>query len=451
MELAFDPTTYLFSLDPDVSYSATKLTGGFINLTFRATKTSGNNGKGRFPNYPSLIIKYATPYVAAIGKDAPMTLTRQSIEARALSLFHGGPLQERCERSGVTVPELLHHDSEAHVLIISDLGLLPDLSQVFSDLGGIVDNPKINTTGAKVEKTSAFPEVTDHQLFKELGQRLGKFFAGLHSAETKEQVLSKYSKDHYDNPDMRHGVLEHAIKPVADYLKLFSDLLSAEEAEHLRSIIVEDFQRKNLEEEQSFVIGDCWPGAILAGSNKECGVIDWEFAGFGRGPHGDMAQLLAHLELLCIAAGQDTGEHFGRETTCIRWLLLSLIDSYRSTADMHEKQNTTNDTDLTMKRSAFLSHGAEMVNCAFWKRWPCLSSDCQGKIDHKAEVHKCVVVRQMVEQGLWFLRHAGENTAAFDTTENWKAIEAQRQKITANGRNGWLLDIFPPSRSQDLV
>src|ERR1700761_8028982 len=38
--------------------------------------------------------------------------------------------------SGVTVPTLLHHDPDKHILILSDLGRLPDLSQLFTDLGG---------------------------------------------------------------------------------------------------------------------------------------------------------------------------------------------------------------------------------------------------------------------------------------------------------------------------
>jgi hypothetical protein len=76
------------------------------------------------------------------------------------------------------------------------------------------------------------------------------------------------------------------------------------------------------------VVGDCWTGTFLvdlsssletatatatatasismpaeSGVGLKLGVIDFEFAHTnGRGPHGDLAQLLAHLELFRIAA-----------------------------------------------------------------------------------------------------------------------------------------------------
>ena len=95
-----------------------------------------------------------------------------------------------------------------------------------------------------------------------------------------------------------------------DTLKLFPDLISDKAAEHLFSLVIDDFERNEPEEELSFVLGDCWTSAVLSNIHDQTGVIDWEFTSFGRGPHGDMAQLLAHLELLRISAGQDDGKHF---------------------------------------------------------------------------------------------------------------------------------------------
>ena len=164
----------------------------------------------------------------------------------------------------------------------------------------------------------------------------------------------------------------------------------------------------NLEEELSFVLGDCWTSAVLSNIDDQTGVIDWEFASFGRGPHGDMAQLLAHLELLRISAGQDDGKHFPIHLRNITILLKGLNSAYFETVssliDNHPEM------EATISRSARLSYGAETINGAFRKKWKCVAPSCPSRDDHGPEAHKCLLVRRMVEQGLWYLRHADENT-----------------------------------------
>ena len=65
----------------------------------------------------------------------------QSVEASALSLFlpgdSRGSLYEVTSRSDVSVPTLLYHDTVKRVLIMSDLGPLPSMTELVSDtLGG---------------------------------------------------------------------------------------------------------------------------------------------------------------------------------------------------------------------------------------------------------------------------------------------------------------------------
>jgi len=46
-----------------------------------------------------------------------------------------------CAESSVSVPVLIHHDPEAHVLIMSDMGLLSNLASMFSELVGYIGTP----------------------------------------------------------------------------------------------------------------------------------------------------------------------------------------------------------------------------------------------------------------------------------------------------------------------
>ena len=411
----FDPTAYLSMLDPGVTYDISRLTNGLINFTFRATKATHSHGRSRFPDHSSLILKYAPPYMAGIGVTAPAPQKRQSIEALALSLFHSlepGPLAYLCNESSVRVPQCLHHDSNAHVLVMSDLGALPDLSQIFADLGGQIEYPELGPGIADANKQVTPATMVDVMPFEQLGAKLGKFFAGLHSKETRRTVLARHPRREFENPQMRAIVLTHAIEPVLGYLKIFPDLISDEEAEHLFSLVIDDFERNEPVEELSFVLGDCWTSAVLSNIHDQTGVIDWEFASFGRGPHGDMAQLLVHLELLRITAGQDDGKHFPNHLRNITMLLKGLTSAYVDTISSLSSIDNHPDMEATISRSTRLTYGAEIINCAFRKTWRCVAPSCQCRDDHGSEAHKCVLVRRMVEHGLWYLRHADENTQA---------------------------------------
>lgn len=358
-----------------------------------------------------------------------------------------GPLHEVLEQTGVMIPELLHYDAAEHVLILSDLGLLPDLSKVFCELGGYTPGPgDTHRAPKRVPRSPKLGEQlmqNDVAFFEVLGHRLGSFFAELHSKRTRQLILApSFESDLGVSvrggsngfpclPEMKTVVHEHVIKPLKSQLLLFPSLLDVDEAEALFSSIEADFLRDTAEQERCFVIGDCWTGTVLV--DLECrspeksiiGIIDWEFANIsGRGINGDISQIIAHLELFLIAAYSRGKDVAPGHISALSAILGGVVSAYKYERDKTDNSELRN--DLIM-RSAFLSHGAELINCAFWKIWVCKETEClsclqkQGEIsavppDEKpgespniAEGHsnlQCTLITKMVGRGISFLRCA---------------------------------------------
>jgi hypothetical protein len=407
----------------------------------------------------------APPYVAGRSDHAPMTQYRQIIEADALSLFSSAApssLQHISDSSSVSVPAVLYHDRDAYVLVLSDFGRLPNLSDVFGDLGGHtfgIETPKFyhDLIPAKTQNLT-----TDQTaFFRNVGSRLGQFFSCLHRPESCAKALAQYPPNHFRIPEIRDAVLELAITPVGNQIQLFPDLASREEARTFAQWLVEDFKRETLGDERSFILGDSWTGAVLTSSRLipnnptayTVGVIDWEFAGIGRGVHGDMSQFLAHLELLRISAQQNSV--FLGHLQAVEIMIDSLTSAYSRASGTEKDHSYPRDKIQTLRprdssclaakkmRSAFLSHGAEMINVAFWKEWVCVSSDCPGEKDgqHTKTQHECILVRRMVEQGLWYLRHACKDVVTFCLDKNWKDIDEKADAALKADRK-WLIDLF---------
>ena len=455
-----DAKAYLQQLDPEVSYSCQSLTGGVVNVTIRAVKQSEYVEKGRFPGRASLVLKHAPPFVAGRGVAAPMTQHRQIIEADALSLF-ATCLSQVKQAACVSVPDILHHDSRTHVLVIADLGQIPNLSDIFTDLGGhsiryqadLFSHALFASIGLSLSPESA-------NFFEDVGSRLGQFFAHLHSPDARRKVLEQHSQSHFEVPAIRNTVVELAIRPLSSQLNLFPDLITPEEADTLAGLVLEDFLRETPESEQSFTLGDCWPTAVLVSppsmslQPNTVGVIDWEFASFARGPHGDIAQFLAHLELLRIVALQHP--KFTSHLQALDLLIKSLIDNYYETATVKNTETTYlrshhpaapdhSSQRSQILRSAFLTHGAELVSGTFWKTWTCLFPSCPSlrtqNGQHAETEHTCVLVRSMVERGIWFLRHARSDVELFCGELSWGDIVEESTKIRAEGRR-WVVDSF---------
>ncbi len=84
--MAFNFAAFLARIDPLQTYSFEPLTGGLVILTQRVTKTArlassdtgtDSGSRGAFPTHSSLILKYAPPFIAAIGETAPFSQDRQ--------------------------------------------------------------------------------------------------------------------------------------------------------------------------------------------------------------------------------------------------------------------------------------------------------------------------------------------------------------------------------------
>jgi hypothetical protein len=74
--MSYDFKAFLSSIDPSQTYECQLLTGGLVNITVRATKTSPP-AQGTFPDYETMVLKYAPPYVAALGEATPFSQDRQ--------------------------------------------------------------------------------------------------------------------------------------------------------------------------------------------------------------------------------------------------------------------------------------------------------------------------------------------------------------------------------------
>lgn len=104
----------------------------------------------------------------------------------------------------------------------------------------------------------------DASLCLSIGQRLGHFFADLHSKSALEAVEKTMGNDtelvRFKNESMKDVVRDAAVAPLKGYLDRFDILDSAE----LSRVVYEDFERgTELDGERAFNIGDPWPGDVL--------------------------------------------------------------------------------------------------------------------------------------------------------------------------------------------
>lgn len=301
--------------------------------------------------------------------------------------------------------------------MISDLGPLNTLATVLAGLAAAVD-----------------PGLTNYRCsnFYRVGSRLGQFLGDLHAPH---RVISDRDTSPSDVIAKRDVELEWAVKPIKRHLEKF-DILDAKE---LYNRVVEDFKHADGAEEQSFVLGDLTPGAILLGNMSEVptplGVIDWEFSGRGRGMHGDMAQLLAQVHLHLIANARNravtsvitafidgitTSYRTQRREADTIWASLIPLDHSSSTPPMMGAAVTR------MLRSSFILHGREMIDGAFDLDWHCECCDARG------EKEKCALINTMVDRGVWYLRKATASDVEFVRQDNWKSVSAEENRVLIN-------------------
>jgi hypothetical protein len=93
MSSSFDFKEYLRSICPEDEFEVSVLTGGLVNFTVRAHRTSavGNTGPLTLRDHTSFILKHAPSYIATIGESAPFSQYRQVCSlSNFLTIDHRG-------------------------------------------------------------------------------------------------------------------------------------------------------------------------------------------------------------------------------------------------------------------------------------------------------------------------------------------------------------------------
>lgn len=318
----------------------------------------------------------------------------------------------------MTIPHLIHFDQDSHVLILSDLGPLITLSAFLSPLP---------------EAQSIEYSQLDVPSCYELGSRLGQTFAEIHSLHSLN-LVGPSIRTHLSSSATRDEIVNLVVDPLKDKL----DGLGISDAAELFKRIRADFLRNPCAEEQRLVVGDLWTGGVLVGkktgttiAEAALGIVDWEFAGLGEAVSGDMAQLTAHMHMYYLAAPAGSP---------LRGAIKSVFDgmatSYRrscradgaawmlSGSEDESGQNivslTASSPAVSISRSAFITYGREMITYADMRDW-----DCECCEDGQKE--RCLLVRRMLDVGLWYLRTAGKNEAEF--FENWEKVKYEKREM----------------------
>lgn len=229
-----------------------RLSGGLLNVVWRVPTDSG-----------PLVAKWAPPHVAS-DPEIPLDPGRLGFEAWGLSLFGPGrQLGSLCE--DVRPPRLLDYDPQAHVVLLEDLGELPDLAKW------------LESAGAPAAQA--------------LGARLGRFLASLHEATRADPALVEL-----DNAQIQRTRLAVQYEPAAGLLAAAGVPDAAELGQRARAL-----GERLCQPGRCLIQGDLWPASVLIRAQEpappECHLIDWEFCHFGQ-PAQDLGHLRAHLWLL---------------------------------------------------------------------------------------------------------------------------------------------------------
>lgn len=219
---------------------------------------------------------------------------------------------------------------------------------------------------------------------------------------------------------------------IQEYLTKFN----VPNAQKLFHRVLADYQRVNMPEGRCFILGDFTPGAILLAASgdgtQSMGIIDWEFSSEGRGANGDMAQFLAVIHLLLMAAPPGSQRHIALDS-----LIRGLCSAYHkhssrrldqqgllmlSKSDVAQTEPRTGSQNLQILRSALVLHGREMINNAVEQEWPA---------PHK---ERNILVQETVQRCAWYLEKAG------DSVEEMLDLKNVEELIKGDG--GVMLGLF---------
>ncbi|KAG8901173.1 hypothetical protein FRB99_005506 [Tulasnella sp. 403] len=249
------------------------LSGGFTNLTARVTfKRSIHFPSDRTPPLSSAILKYAAPFMAAFP-DAPVSMNRQAVEAKALELLannsHSDPLPELTalihQLPSLKLPRLIHHDESRNVLWITDLGPLELLTDYL-----VKEPPPPSEAIERVART------------------LGAFLSGMFSLTQNppKELLDGLS----DSKHLIHGLLTSFME---------KHLLAREVPDTPALVVRVTTAVDRVPEEPCLGLVDFWPGCVLVDEKGECGLVDWEYFGV-TSPGLDLGGLIGHLHVTLL-------------------------------------------------------------------------------------------------------------------------------------------------------
>ncbi|KAG8953287.1 hypothetical protein FRC04_002697 [Tulasnella sp. 424] len=308
----FDFTLYLattLSIRPEI-LEVEVLPWGYTNLTARASFKNPISVPSHF-GYPdliqSVILKVAKPFMHALPSYA-VPMSRQAVEARALRILQGEELDTVAQALGqshpLKVPKLVFHDTNSHVIWMTDLGR----SRILSDYI-LYESPQQVTIQA-------------------LGRMLGCFFGGLFMAtKNPSKEITRSLADSRHLLEFLTSQTERVVIDLPDGINSESTALLG----RMRSALDSD-----VNQEQCLGMVDLWPGSVLIDDNGECGLVDWEHFGV-TDPGSDLGMFAGHLHLLVLHDGAPEGTA-ERTTTFISTFASSYFEAHPGISARFERR-----------------------------------------------------------------------------------------------------------------
>ncbi|KAJ7069582.1 kinase-like domain-containing protein [Mycena amicta] len=317
----FDFSSYLAAV-VSVPFKVTALTGGLTNATVRVSFVEPTTLFNISEPTTSIVLKHAPPYIAA---DPTLALSpdRQRVEAAALGyLAETQQIQDLLAQfPALRIPRLIHHDTTADVLWISDLGESQTLSQWLS---------------------SAPDEAAVRAIASSLGQFVTRFWEATASPAPETIALFRRRSE---GP---------AVFLSTTALKIMSER-GIEDAEALSARIRVGIATETTEACLGMV--DFWPGSILIGSDGTLGLVDWEYFGVST-PGAEIGMLGLHFIQATAWSNQYIAAHLHILTasTSTEEAAIAATRTFIAAFDAAGPG-----ASVYLKRQALIAYGREMV------------------------------------------------------------------------------------------
>ncbi|KAF8191533.1 kinase-like domain-containing protein [Mycena galopus ATCC 62051] len=313
----FDFPSYLSAhlLLKPANFRVDPLAGGLTNVTVRATFATPISFL-ESPPFSSVVLKYAPPYIAADPTQA-MSVHRQVIEANALRYLAQTPeIRDLLTQfPTLKIPQLIHHDSTANVLWITDLGVSQTLSKYLASTPSSI--------------------ATVHDIAATLGTFISRFW----------QIMANPAPVITDLFGRQNGQDDPADFLSSTALKVMS-LHCVPGAEILSERVRTAMQTKD-QIELCLGMVDFWPGSILISPDGSCGLVDWEYFGLST-PGAEIGMLVAHLHLTIEQSKSEL-----EVCDAVRTFISTFLGSYGARVPP---------ASTYFNRQALVAYGREMVN-----------------------------------------------------------------------------------------